>query len=70
MERAMVGPRASRCFVEELAETCVGPRKVMTLPDLREISSRMLKVIGGQWHRKDPVPRVTGDEYFTSRMAC
>jgi hypothetical protein len=68
-KRAMVGPRASSCFVEELVETCAGPGEIMTSPDLRETSSRMLKVTGGQWHRKYPVPRATGDDYLTSRMA-
>jgi hypothetical protein len=23
----------------------------------------------GRWHRKDPIPRVVGNDYFTSRMA-
>jgi hypothetical protein len=46
------GLKASRCFVEELAEMCAGPGEVMTSPDLRESSSRMLKVTGGEWHKK------------------
>jgi hypothetical protein len=69
MKRAMVGPRASRCFVEELVETCARPWEVMNSPNLRETSSRMLKVTGGQWHRKYPVPRAAGIDYLTSRMA-
>jgi hypothetical protein len=68
-ERIMARPRASRCFVEELAETSAGPWEVMTSPDLRETSSQMLKVIGGQCHRKDPVPRVTDVDYFMPCMA-
>jgi hypothetical protein len=67
--RIMVRPRASRCFVEELAGTCAGLGEVMTSSDLWETSSRMLKVTRGQWHRKDPVPWAAGDDYFTSCMA-
>jgi hypothetical protein len=26
-------------------------------------------VTGGQWHRKDPIPRTADDDYFTSCMA-
>jgi hypothetical protein len=37
---------------------------------LRETSSRMLKVTEGRWHTKDPIPRATSDDYFTSRLAC
>ena len=40
------GPRASRIFVEELMGMCVGPGEVMSSPELRETSSRMLKVTG------------------------
>jgi hypothetical protein len=29
----------------------------------------MLKVTWGRWHRKDPIPRATDDDYFMSRMA-
>jgi hypothetical protein len=43
----MVGPRAFGCFVEKLAETCAGPGEVMSSLDLRESSSRMLKVTVG-----------------------
>ena len=50
------GPRASRIFVEELMGMCVGPGEVMSSPELRETSSRMLKVTGGRWHRNDPIP--------------
>jgi hypothetical protein len=47
-KRTLVGPRVFRCSADELAETCAGPREVITLPDLWELSSRMLKVTGGQ----------------------
>jgi hypothetical protein len=50
------GSKASRCFVEELAKTCAGPWEVMTSPDLRESSSQMLKVTGGEWHKKPYSP--------------
>jgi hypothetical protein len=43
-----MGPRASGIFGEELMGTCVGPGEVLSLPELRETSLRMLKVIGGQ----------------------
>jgi hypothetical protein len=65
-----MGPRASRIFVEELLGTCVGPGEMMSSPELRETSSRMLKVTGGRWHRKDPILQLTGDDYFTFRLAC
>jgi hypothetical protein len=29
----------------------------------------MLKVTEGRWHRKDPIPRAAGDDYFTSHLA-
>ena len=60
---------ASKGFVEELAETCAELREVMTSPDLRKTSSRMLKVTGGEWHKKDPIPVVSSKDYFTSRLA-
>jgi hypothetical protein len=43
--------------------------EVMTLPNLRKSSSRMLKVIGGEWHKKDPIPLAFGEDYFMSRLA-
>jgi hypothetical protein len=64
-----VGLKASRFFVEELTGTCAGPGEVMISPELQETSSRMLKVTGGRWHRKDPIPWATDDDYFTSHMA-
>jgi hypothetical protein len=30
----------------------------------------MLKVTGGRWHTKDPIPQAASDDYFTSRLAC
>jgi hypothetical protein len=56
-------------FFEELTGTCADPKEVMYSLELRKISSRMLMVTGGRWHRKDPIPRAAGDDYFTSRLA-
>jgi hypothetical protein len=53
--KTLRGSKASRCFVEELAETCARPREVMIFPDLQESSSRMLRVTRGEWHKKDLV---------------
>jgi hypothetical protein len=47
------GPRAYGIFVEELMGICAVPGEVMSLPELRETSSRMLKV--GSWHSNDPI---------------
>jgi hypothetical protein len=41
----------------------------MSSPELRESSSRMLKVTGGRWRRNVPIPRAAGEDMFTSRMA-
>jgi hypothetical protein len=68
IEREKMGPKASWIFVEELTGTCAGPQEVMTSPELRETSLRMLKVTGGQWHRKDPIPRTAGDDFSMSRL--
>lgn len=43
---------ASNRFVEDLAETCAEPWEVMTSPNLQVASSRLLKVTGGEWHKK------------------
>jgi hypothetical protein len=61
--------RASRGFVEELAETCAEPGEVMTSPDLRKSSSRMLKVTEGEWHKNDPIPLASGEDYSMSCLA-
>jgi hypothetical protein len=64
---AIVG--ASNRFVKELVETCVEPGEVMTLLDLREASSRMLKVTDGEWHKKVPIPMAPSEDNFTSYLA-
>jgi hypothetical protein len=40
----------------------------MSSPELRESSARMLKVTGGWWPKNVPIPRVAGEDFFTSRM--
>jgi hypothetical protein len=37
-------------------ETCAVFEELMSSPELRETSSRMLKVTGGRWPRNDPIP--------------
>jgi hypothetical protein len=49
------GPRAIVSFVEELMETCAVLEELMSSPELRETSSRMLKVTGGRLPRNDPI---------------
>jgi hypothetical protein len=41
----------------------------MSSPELRESSTRMLKVTGGRWPRNVLIPRAAGEDIFTSRMA-
>jgi hypothetical protein len=40
----------------------------MSSPELRESSARMLRVTGGWWPKNVPIPRVVGEDFFTSRM--
>jgi hypothetical protein len=40
----------------------------MSSPELRESSSRMLKVTGGWWPKNVPIPRAASEDFFTSRM--
>ena len=51
-----LGLRASDHFVGELLETCAAPGEMMSSPELRETSMRMLKVTRGRWPRNDPIP--------------
>jgi hypothetical protein len=44
------GSRASDHFAADLLETCTVPGETMSSPELRESSTRMLKVTGGRWH--------------------
>jgi hypothetical protein len=48
--------------------TCVAPGGRMSSPELRESSARMLRVTRGWWPKNVPVPRATGEDFFTSRM--
>lgn len=61
--------KASNKFVEELTEMCAEPGEVMTLPDLQEASSRMLKITRGEWCINDPIPVAFGEDKFRSFLA-
>jgi hypothetical protein len=63
------GLRAFDRFAADLLETCAVPGEMMSLPELRESSTRMLKVTGGRWPRNVPIPRATGEDMFTSRLS-
>jgi hypothetical protein len=41
----------------------------MSSPELRESSAQMLEVTGGRWPKNVPIPRVAGEDFYTSRMA-
>jgi hypothetical protein len=62
-----LGLRASGHFVGVLLETCAAPEETMSSPELRETSTRMLKVTGGRWPRNVPIPR--GEDFFTFQLA-
>jgi hypothetical protein len=64
------GVGVSDSFVVDLMGTCAAPGGRMSSPELRESSVRMLEVTGGRWPKNVPVPRVAGEDFFTSRMAC
>jgi hypothetical protein len=55
-------------FARDLMRTCVAPGGRMSSPELRESSTRMLRVTGGWWPRNVPIPRAAGEDFFTSRM--
>jgi hypothetical protein len=63
------GSRVSDHFAVDLLETCAVPGETMSLPELQESSARMLKVTGGRWPRNVLIPRATGEDMFTSRLA-
>jgi hypothetical protein len=65
---AMGGLGVSDGFARELMRTCAAPGGRMSSPELRESSARMLRVTGGWWPRNVPIPRATGEDFFTSRM--
>jgi hypothetical protein len=53
---AMGGLGVSDSFAKELMGTCVAPGGRMSSPELRESSTRMLKVTGGWWPKNVPIP--------------
>jgi hypothetical protein len=55
-------------FARELMRTCAAPGGRMSSPELRESSTRMLKVTEGWWPKNVPIPRAAGKDFFTSRM--
>jgi hypothetical protein len=59
----------SDSFAMELMGTCAPPGGRMSSPELRESSAPMLEVIRGRWPKNVPIPRATGEDFFTSRMA-
>jgi hypothetical protein len=58
----------SDSFAMELMRTCTDPGGRMSSPELRESSARMLEVTGGRWPKNVPIPRASGEDFFTSRM--
>jgi hypothetical protein len=66
---AVGGLGVSNRFVVDLMGTCVALEGRMSSPELRESSSRMLKVTGGRWPRNVSIPRTAGEDIFTSRLA-
>jgi hypothetical protein len=66
---AVGGLGVSDSFVVELMWTCATLGGGMSLLELRESSTRMLKVTGGRWPKNVLIPRTAGEDFFTSRMA-
>jgi hypothetical protein len=66
---AVGGLGSSDRFAVELMGTCAALRGRMSSPELRESSARMLKVTEGRWPKNVPIPRVAGEDIFTSRIA-
>jgi hypothetical protein len=66
---AAEGSRASDHFAVDLLETCAVPGETMSSPELRESSSRMLKVTGGHWPRNVLIHRAADEDMLTSRLA-
>jgi hypothetical protein len=59
----------SDSFAMELMGTCAAPGGRMSSPELHESSTRMLEVTGGRWPKNVPIPRMAGEDFFTSCMA-
>jgi hypothetical protein len=66
---AVGGLGVSDRFFVELMGTCAALGGRMSSPELRESSTRMLKITGGRWPRNVLIPRAAGEDIFTSRMA-
>jgi hypothetical protein len=56
-------------FAVDLLGTCAASGERMSSPELRESSARILKVTGGRWPRNISIPRATGEDIRTSRLA-
>jgi hypothetical protein len=57
-------------FAMELMGTCAALGGRMSSPELRESSTRMLKVTGGRWPRNVLIPWAAGEDIFMSHLAC
>jgi hypothetical protein len=66
---AVGGLGVSDSFAMELMGTCATLGGRMSSPELQESSARMLEVTGGRWPKNVPIPRATGKDFYTSRMA-
>jgi hypothetical protein len=66
---AAEGLGVSDRFAVELMGTCVTLGGRMSSPELWESSARMLRGTEGRWPRNVLIPRATGEDIFTSRMA-
>jgi hypothetical protein len=63
------GLGASDRYAVDLLETCAAPGEMMSSPELRESSARMLKVTGGRWPWNVPIPRAACEDMCTFRLA-
>jgi hypothetical protein len=62
------GVGVSDSFGVDLMGTCAALGGRMSSPELRESLARMLEVTGGRWPKNVPIPRVAGEDFFTSHM--
>jgi hypothetical protein len=63
------GVGVSDSFAVDLMGTCATLGGRMSSPEILESSARMLEVTGGRWPKNVLIPRVAGEDFFTSRMA-
>jgi hypothetical protein len=66
---AVEGLGVSDRFAVDLMGTCAALGGMMSSPELRESSARMLEVTGGRWPRNVLIPRAADEDMFTSRLA-